>query len=205
MKRNLIVVGMMVFICSFSLIFIGGCAKEQAVRGDVQLAQTQPSAQETAQAEAQAKAQAEAQAQAEKEAALKEQALKEKALEEKALLEKLQAEADSFENIYFSFDKYDLSPEARNVLENLADWLLEHTDFEVTIEGHCDDRGTIAYNLALGERRAEAAKAYLVNLGVAGTRITTISYGEELPVDPGQNEEAWAKNRRDHFIVFPKK
>ncbi|HOO91281.1 MAG TPA: OmpA family protein, partial [Syntrophales bacterium] len=60
-------------------------------------------------------------------------------------------------------------------------------------------------NLALGERRAEAAKAYLVNLGVAGTRITTISYGEELPVDPGQNEEAWAKNRRDHFIVFPKK
>ncbi len=203
MKRNLIIVGMMVLICSFSLIFVGGCAKEQAVRGDVELAQAQPSAEETAQA--QAKAQAEAQAQAEKEAALREQALKEKALEEKALEEKMLAEAESFKEIYFSFDQYDLSPEAREILKNLADWLLEHSDFEITIEGHCDDRGTIAYNLALGERRAESAKAYLANLGVANARITTISYGEELPVDPGQNEAAWIKNRRDHFIVFPKK
>jgi len=194
MKRNLIIVGMMVLICSFSLIFVGGCAKEQVVQGDVELAQVQPSAEETAQAQAQA------QAQAEKEAALKEQALKEKALEEKIL-----AEADSFKDIHFSFDKYDLSPEARDLLGKLADWLLEYSDFEVTIEGHCDDRGTIAYNLALGERRAEAAKAYLANLGIADARITTISYGEELPVDPGQNEAAWEKNRRGHFIVFPRK
>ena len=113
--------------------------------------------------------------------------------------------ADSFKNIHFSFDKYDLSPEARNILGKLADWLLEHSNFEVTIEGHCDDRGTIAYNLALGERRAEAAKAYLANMGIANIRITTISYGEELPADPGQNEAAWTKNRRDHFIVFPEK
>ncbi|MBW2649892.1 MAG: OmpA family protein [Deltaproteobacteria bacterium] len=188
MKRNLIIVGLMVLICSFSLIFVGGCAKDQAVMGDVELAQIQPSAEETAQA------------QAEKEAALKEQALKEKALEEK-----LMAEADSFKNIHFFFDKYDLNPEARDILGKLADWMLEHSDFEVTIEGHCDNRGTIAYNLALGERRAGAAKAYLANLGIADARITTISYGEELPADPGQNEAAWAKNRRDHFIVFPKK
>ncbi|MBW2598704.1 MAG: OmpA family protein [Deltaproteobacteria bacterium] len=91
------------------------------------------------------------------------------------------------------------------MLGELADWLLEHKDFEVTIEGHCDNKGTIAYNLALGERRSEAAKAYLANLGVANTRITTISYGEELPADPRDCEEAWAKNRRDHFIVFSKK
>jgi len=192
MKRNLIIVGLMVLICSFSLIFVGGCAKDQAVMGDVELAQIQPSAEETAQAQAQA--------QAEKEAALREQALKEKALEEK-----LMAEADSFKNIHFSFDKYDLSPEARDILGKLADWMLKYSDFEVTIEGHCDNRGTIAYNLALGERRAGAAKAYLANLGIADARITTISYGEELPADPGQNEAAWAKNRRDHFIVFPKK
>ena len=188
MKRNLIIVGMMVLICSISLIFVGGCAKDQAVMGDVELTQAQPSAEETAQS------------QAEKEAALREQALKEEALKERLL-----AEADSFKNIHFSFDKYDLSPEARNILGKLADWLLEHSNFEVTIEGHCDDRGTIAYNLALGERRAEAAKAYLANMGIANIRITTISYGEELPADPGQNEAAWTKNRRDHFIVFPEK
>lgn len=181
MKRNLIIVGMMVLICSFSLIFVGGCAKEQAVRGDVDLGQAQPSAEKTAQAE--------------KAAALREAALK----------EKLQAEADSFQDIHFAFDRYDLRPEAREILGNLADWLLKHSDFEITIEGHCDDRGTIAYNLALGERRAEAAKAYLTNMGIAGTRINTISYGEELPLDPGHNEEAWTKNRRDHFIVFPEK
>ncbi len=82
---------------------------------------------------------------------------------------------------------------------------MEHKGFEATIEGHCDNRGTAVYNLALGERRAEAAKAYLANLGVSNTRITTISYGEEMPADPRNCEDAWAKNRRDHFIVFPNK
>ena len=115
------------------------------------------------------------------------------------------AEAAAFQDIYFNFDKYDLKPEARAMLEDLSNWLSEHADFEVTIEGHCDNRGTAVYNLALGERRAEAAKAYMANLGVAGDRITTISYGEELPADPRDCESAWAKNRRDHFIVFPKK
>ena len=179
MRRSLIA-GILVFVCSFSLIFIAGCAKEQTVKSDAELTQAQQSAEEAA--------------------ALKEQALKEQALKEQML-----AEAAAFPDIYFGFDNYDLKPEARELLGKLADWLLEHGDFEATIEGHCDDRGTAVYNLALGERRAEAAKAYLANLGVTGAKITTISYGEELPADPGNFEEAWAKNRRDHFIVFPKK
>jgi len=71
----------------------------------------------------------------------------------------------------------------------------------VTVEGHCDERGTDEYNIALGERRAEAARNYLVTLGVGGNRLTTVSFGEEKPFDPGHNEEAWAKNRRDHFVT----
>ena len=186
--RKSLITGILVFVCSLSLIFITGCAKEQSVKGDVGLTQTQaqPSAEEVAQAE--------------KEAALREQALKEQALEKKIL-----AEAAAIQDIHFAFDNYDLKPEARALLGELAGWLLEHKGFEATIEGHCDNRGTAVYNLALGERRAEAAKAYLANLGVSNTRITTISYGEEMPADPRNCEDAWAKNRRDHFIVFPKK
>jgi len=189
MRRNLIA-GVLVLVCSFSLIFVTGCAKEQTVKSDAELTQAQQSAEEAA---------------ALKEQALKEQALKEQALKEKALEEKMLAEASAFQDIYFDFDNYDLKPESRELLEKLAGWLLERGDFEATIEGHCDNRGTSVYNLALGERRAGAAKAYLVNLGVTGTKVTTISYGEELPADPRNCEEAWAKNRRDHFIVFPKK
>ncbi len=179
MRRNLIT-GVLVLVCSFSLIFVAGCAKEQTVKSDAELTQAQQSAEEAA-------------------------ALKEQALKEQALKEQLLAEAAAFQDIPFDFDNYDLKPESRELLEKLADWLLEHGDFEATIEGHCDNRGTAVYNLALGERRAGAAKAYLVNLGVTGAKITTISYGEELPEDPRDCEEAWAKNRRDHFIVFPKK
>jgi peptidoglycan-associated lipoprotein len=105
------------------------------------------------------------------------------------------------EDLYYAFDSAVLTPMSQEVLQRKADWMGENTDATVIIEGHCDERGTAAYNLALGERRADAAKDFLVNLGVAGDRITTISYGEEKPVDPGKNEEAWAKNRRAHFIV----
>jgi peptidoglycan-associated lipoprotein len=128
----------------------------------------------------------------------------EKALaEEKARREKLMAEATAFEDVYFEFDRYDLKPSARTKLDKLSAWLQKNEDFNINVEGHCDERGTLEYNLALGERRAQAAKDYLVNLGVDPARINTISYGEEMPVDPAHNEEAWARNRRDHFIVFP--
>ena len=105
------------------------------------------------------------------------------------------------EDIYFDFDKSTLTPAAQDNLLQKAEWLRENPDATVTIEGHCDERGTNEYNLALGDRRAESAKAFLVDLGIDPMRLTTISYGEERPVDPRHNEEAWAKNRRGHFVV----
>ena len=105
------------------------------------------------------------------------------------------------EDIYFEFDKSTLTPAAQDNLLQKAEWLRENPDKTVTIGGHCDDRGTNEYNLALGDRRAESAKAFLVDLGIDASRLTAIRYGEERPVDPRNNEEAWAKNRRDHFVV----
>jgi len=105
------------------------------------------------------------------------------------------------EDIYFAFDKSTLTPAAQDNLLQKAEWLRQNPDATVTIEGHCDERGTAEYNLALGDRRAESAKAFLVDLGIDPARLTTISYGEERPVDPRNTEEAWAKNRRDHFVV----
>ena len=105
------------------------------------------------------------------------------------------------DNIYFEFDKYDLTPEAKTTLSRNASIMMEHPDFGILIEGHCDERGTEEYNLALGEKRALAARDYLVGFGIAKTRISVISYGEEKPVDPRHNEEAWAKNRRATFVV----
>jgi peptidoglycan-associated lipoprotein len=105
------------------------------------------------------------------------------------------------EDIYIDFDKATLTPAAQDNLLRKAEWLRENSDVTVTIEGHCDARGTNEYNLALGDRRAESAKAFLVDLGIAASRITTISYGEERPVCTQQDEECWAKNRRDNFVV----
>jgi peptidoglycan-associated lipoprotein len=105
------------------------------------------------------------------------------------------------EDIHFEFDKSTLTPAAQDILLRKAEWLRENPNATVTIEGHADERGTNEYNLALGDRRAESAKAFLADLGIDAARMTTISYGEERPVDPRHNEEAWAKNRRDHFVV----
>ena len=105
------------------------------------------------------------------------------------------------EDIYFEFDSASLLPAAQQVLTSKADFLSANPDVSVSIEGNCDERGTSAYNMALGQRRADAAKEFLVNLGIDAGRLETISYGEEQPVDPAHNEEAWAKNRRDHFVL----
>ena len=104
-------------------------------------------------------------------------------------------------NVYFEFDKSTLTPMAQDTLMRHAAWLRANTDVTVTIEGHTDERGTNEYNLALGDRRADSAKAFLVDLGIASSRLTTISYGEERPLCTQQNEECWAKNRRAHFVV----
>jgi peptidoglycan-associated lipoprotein len=105
------------------------------------------------------------------------------------------------EDIYFEYDRYDLTPEAQAVLKKKGTWLRANPGVAVYIEGHCDERGTNEYNLALGDRRAEGAKTFLVDLGVAASRLTTISYGEERPKDTGNDEAAWAKNRRAHFVI----
>ncbi|MDH4035930.1 MAG: peptidoglycan-associated lipoprotein Pal [Candidatus Krumholzibacteria bacterium] len=102
---------------------------------------------------------------------------------------------------FFAFDSYSLSAEAKGTLEANAREMKRVTDKMITIEGHCDERGTKAYNLALGEKRANAARDYLVAMGVNASRITTVSYGKERPFDPGHDETAWAKNRRAHFVV----
>ncbi len=112
-------------------------------------------------------------------------------------------EVQAFESghIYFDFDRSELKPEARAILEKKAAWLKAHPDYSVRIEGHCDERGNSEYNLALGERRANAATKYLNALGIPSGKISAVSYGEERPADPGHNEGAWAKNRRDEFKV----
>ena len=105
------------------------------------------------------------------------------------------------QDVYFAFDSAVLDMTAQATLKDKAGWMKSNSDAAVVIEGNCDERGTVAYNLALGERRAESAKAFLTNMGVPASKMTTISYGKEKPVDPGHNEQAWAKNRRDHFVI----
>lgn len=104
-------------------------------------------------------------------------------------------------DIYFGFDSSNLTEEARATLEKHGLWLQNRRELRVLIEGHCDERGAVEYNLALGTQRAQTARDYLLSLGVAPERLTTVSYGKERPVDPGHDEAAWAKNRRVHFNV----
>jgi peptidoglycan-associated lipoprotein len=197
MKRKWIILAMLFVIPA--MLFTVSCAKKAVM--------TEPSTTDTSAADEAAR-----QAELEKQKAMERQ----KQLEEERLAaeraEKLKAEAmqrdmmmskNRFlnENVYFDFDKATLDYQAQELLKQKAMWLRDFPDANVVIEGHCDERGTNAYNLALGERRAESAKAFLVNLGISGARLTTISYGEEKPVDMGHNEEAWAKNRRAAFAL----
>ncbi|OEJ68664.1 peptidoglycan-associated lipoprotein Pal [Magnetovibrio blakemorei] len=105
------------------------------------------------------------------------------------------------DRVFFAFDRYELTAEARATLQKQAAWMLANSNVNVTIEGHCDERGTREYNLALGDRRANAAADYLMTLNVPSTRISTISYGKERPVDPASTEAAWAQNRRSVTVV----
>lgn len=105
------------------------------------------------------------------------------------------------DHVHFAYDSAVLTPIAQNILNQKAEWLRANPSANVVIGGHCDERGTIEYNVALGERRAESAKKYLVNLGIDANRLETISYGEERPIATGSNEEAWAQNRRAQFTI----
>jgi len=110
-------------------------------------------------------------------------------------------EEGPLKDIHFAFDSYELDEAARGTLRDNGNWIKDHAQAKVEVEGHCDERGTVEYNLALGAKRARAAKDYLVALGVSADRLTTISYGEELPLCHEHNEECWQRNRRAHFVV----
>lgn len=111
-------------------------------------------------------------------------------------------ETQMLKDCHFEFDRYDLTPEARRIIAKNAAVMKGMTNIRFEVEGHCDERGTKEYNLALGERRANSVKNYLASLGITEEVISTISYGEEMPLDPRSNEEAWSKNRRAHFIIL---
>ena len=180
------------------LFFAASCTKTKI--------SSEPVTTTTAEEEARKRAEEDArQKELERQKALREEELKEESLSEKAARERerLTAEQLEFENkdIYFEFDSIRLTPEAQQILTQKANWLQENPGVMVTIEGHCDNRGTNEYNLALGEGRAQSAKTFLIDLGVDPGRLDTISYGEERPLDPHQTEDAWAKNRRVHFVI----
>ncbi len=172
------------------LMFAASCAKKPVV--------SEPAVTPAVEEEAEAKRLA-----AEEEARAAERALEEQRLREQAREREEMAERERFlnENIRFEFDRSRLLAEAKKILRRKARWLRAHPDVSVVVEGHCDERGTNEYNMALGDRRARSVKSFLVDMGIARGRLTTISYGEEKPLDPRHNEEAWAKNRRAHFVI----
>lgn len=118
-----------------------------------------------------------------------------------AVQESAAKEETALKSIYFDFNKAAIKPGDRAVLKEIAGYLSKDKNVKISIEGNCDERGTEKYNLVLGDKRAKAAMTYLVNLGVDKKRIKTISNGKDKPLDSGHNEEAWAKNRRDDFVV----
>jgi len=141
----------------------------------------------------------------EKDAAAEEanQEAERRAIEEEAIRKEQEAARNMFisEDIYFDYDDSSLKSAAQTVLQRKAVWLRNNPEVAVLLEGHCDERGTTEYNLALGDRRANSAKTFLLDMGIDSSRMRTISYGEEMPVDRAHNEEAWAKNRRVHFTI----
>ncbi|MEN6319129.1 MAG: peptidoglycan-associated lipoprotein Pal [Syntrophaceae bacterium] len=189
MSKNIKLIGVIGLCFLFSFMVITGCAKKSVVKEEAVTTGEQSAAQ----------------AESKEVAKTKEFAGQEKVVTEgEAVKEKAAAakEEISFKDINFDFDKYNLNPDARDILKQHAD-ILTKNKYNVLIEGHCDERGTTEYNLALGEKRAKEAKKYFIELGIGGKKIKTVSYGKERPLNPEHNEEAWAQNRRDHFVVKP--
>jgi peptidoglycan-associated lipoprotein len=199
-------VGILIFILCFGLI-LTGCPKKTVLKEEPSIKK-----EEAARLEAERERAAKEAREKELEKMREEEAKKAQEKEfEKSLVAKKEPgiEGEIFESrllkdIHFDFDKYDIRPGDAEILKENAALLSKYRTAKVQIEGHCDERGTIEYNLALGERRANSTKKYLISLGVSSDRISTISYGKERPLDPGHNEEAWAKNRRTHTIILSK-
>lgn len=213
MRKKLITSVMaLAFVCS-SLLLVTSCAKKQVEVSEPTIkaeerekAVAEERAKHAREAEQQAKLRAE---EAERQAKLRaEEADRQaKVREERVAAQRLADAIKTFESehIYFAFDKYDLLHYARVVLKDKAAWLRANASYSLWIEGHCDERGTSEYNLALGERRADSAMKFLVALGISKNRIKTISYGEERPADLAHNDQAWTKNRRAEFKLFKSK
>lgn len=187
--------------------FFIGCPKKPTIVKEEAKAPVVETKVDTSKAEAEAKAKAEAlklkaaeEAKAKAEAEAKALKAKEEA-EAKARAEALAKKEFRFEDVHFEYDKYDIGEKDRETLKKLADWLQANKEVRIQIEGHCDERGTEDYNLALGERRAHSIKQYLVNIGVGANKITTITFGKEKPVCTESTEECWWKNRRGHFVL----
>jgi peptidoglycan-associated lipoprotein len=202
MKRSLVIAALVVFAFS-SVFLLSSCAKKQVITEEEAM-------------EAPAKVEAEKPVAAAKEEAAKEEAAKVERLkeleaakkeepakidEEKAWMERRAAKFEA-ESIYFDFDKSFIKLEYRPILNEKAAFLKDYPEMRVRIEGNCDERGTNEYNLALGERRANSAKNFLVSWGIAADRIEIISYGEERPRGLGHNEDSWSQNRRDDFVLI---
>jgi len=179
-------IGIMLVLCCGLFVAAGCSSKTQTVKEDETLTQTQP-----------------IQAPAEPPAAEtpKEQSVAKEAVVKEEPVKETTAVIMPFEAIYFDFDSYVLSQDARDSLDMNAQWLKKNTEHKVRLEGHCDERGSDEYNLALGEKRAKAAFSYLATLGIPEDRLSTVSYGKEKPADPGHDEAAWAKNRRVEFVI----
>ncbi len=193
--------GILILIFCIGLITTG-CPKKTVVKEEPSVKK-----EETARMEAERTAKV----QEKEEAKIREEEVKKAQEFEKSLVAKKEPgiEGEVFESkwlkdIHFDFDKYDIRPGDAEVLKENATLLKKYPNVKMQIEGHCDERGTIEYNLALGERRANNAKQYLISLGISPGRISTISYGKERPLDPGHNEEAWTRNRRAHPIILSK-
>jgi len=194
MKNNLTLMGISVVLI-FSLIIFTGCAGKKSVV-------TSDNAQQQVTAPAQTPAQTTDAANQNNNVASSDTTNKKDSVKEQSSL--MEATATSpVSDIHFDFDSSIIRSDARDILQTNASYLLKHRVSSVMIEGHCDERGTAEYNMALGERRAQETKKYLVNLGIKESIIKTISYGSERPLFPESNEEAWAKNRRAHFVVTP--
>ncbi len=192
MRKKLWIILTLVLIIP-GLLFTFSCAKK-TVKSDTTVTQPTDDDADLKAKEAAEKARLEEEELARQKAAEEEELRRQEAAKREAARQQFLTE-----DIYFDFDSSALLPETQEVLKSKAEWLQENASVSATIEGHCDERGTNEYNIALGDRRAQSAKAFLVNLGVAESRLMAESKGEEFPVDPGHNEEAWAKNRRAHF------
>jgi len=222
MKKKLLWMGLAVMVLFLSVAFLAGCTKKAALKEEAVVTREQKPA-------VQAPAKAVTDDQAGRERVLRDQALREQALREQALRDQAAKEAAAkavreaaekakrdaaaktaailkelqIPDVKFDFDKYDLKPEAQAILKAGAPAYLKYREYKLVVEGHCDERGTAEYNLALGDKRASVAAKYLLDLGIEKERIKTISYGKEMPLDNGHDETAWVKNRRAHFVIFP--